>query len=75
MRRALEGTGAESSTRWVHIASLRGAAFAGLHFYWAVGGDVGLSISAGPLATERPPAVRDRGATGLDAGPLEPHVG
>lgn len=30
------------------------AAFAGLHFYWAVGGDVGLSISAGPLATERP---------------------
>ncbi|UQA92063.1 DUF3995 domain-containing protein [Streptomyces halobius] len=31
------------------------AAFAGVHFYWAVGGDVGLSISAGPLATERPP--------------------
>ncbi|GGX89943.1 hypothetical protein GCM10010324_39520 [Streptomyces hiroshimensis] len=30
------------------------AAFAGLHFYWAVGGDVGLSISAGPPATERP---------------------
>ncbi|WKX72683.1 DUF3995 domain-containing protein [Streptomyces sp. XD-27] len=30
------------------------AAFAGLHFYWAVGGDVGLSVSAGPLATERP---------------------
>jgi hypothetical protein len=25
-----------------------------LHFYWAIGGDVGLSISAGPLATERP---------------------
>ncbi|MFJ5798757.1 DUF3995 domain-containing protein [Streptomyces decoyicus] len=28
--------------------------FAGVHFYWAVGGEAGLSISAGPLATERP---------------------
>ncbi|MGD3109590.1 DUF3995 domain-containing protein [Streptomyces sp. YGL11-2] len=29
--------------------------FAASHFYWAVGGDVGLSVSAGPqLATVRP---------------------
>ncbi|MBT2442923.1 DUF3995 domain-containing protein [Streptomyces sp. ISL-36] len=39
---------------WGRIACLWAAAFAGLHFYWAVGGDVGLSISAGPLATESP---------------------
>ncbi|MGW7363087.1 DUF3995 domain-containing protein [Streptomyces sp. NPDC054841] len=54
MRRQPEGTGAEPSTLWGRIACLWAAAFAGLHFYWAVGGDVGLSISAGPLATERP---------------------
>lgn len=39
---------------WGRIACLWAVAFAGLHFYWAVGGDVGLSVSAGPLATERP---------------------
>ncbi|MFG2652560.1 DUF3995 domain-containing protein [Streptomyces sp. NPDC048436] len=55
MRRESEDKGAESpSTLWGRIACLWAAAFAGLHFYWAVGGDVGLSISAGPLATERP---------------------
>ncbi|MGP3988877.1 DUF3995 domain-containing protein [Streptomyces sp. 3N207] len=54
MRREPEGTGAQPSTLWGRIACLWAAAFAGLHFYWAVGGDVGLSISAGPLATERP---------------------
>ncbi|MGW2631535.1 DUF3995 domain-containing protein [Streptomyces chattanoogensis] len=48
------GTGAAPSTRWGRIACLWAATFAGLHFYWALGGDVGLSISAGPLATERP---------------------
>ncbi|WP_423247520.1 DUF3995 domain-containing protein [Streptomyces decoyicus] len=54
MRRQPEGTGAEPLTPWGRIACLWAAAFAGLHFYWAVGGDVGLSISAGPLAAERP---------------------
>ncbi|MFF8280886.1 DUF3995 domain-containing protein [Streptomyces lateritius] len=54
MRRQLEGTGAEPSTLWGRIACLWAAAFAGLHFSWAIGGDVGLSVSAGPLATERP---------------------
>ncbi|MFH9224931.1 DUF3995 domain-containing protein [Streptomyces lydicus] len=54
MRRQPEGTGAEPSTLWGRIACSWAAAFAGLHFYWAVGGEVGLSISAGPLATTRP---------------------
>ncbi|MEV7378281.1 DUF3995 domain-containing protein [Streptomyces lydicus] len=54
MRRQPERTGAEPSTLWGRIACLWAAAFAGLHFYWAVGGEVGLSISAGPLATTRP---------------------
>ncbi|MEV0371990.1 DUF3995 domain-containing protein [Streptomyces sp. NPDC050636] len=54
MKREPEGRGAEPSPLWGRIACLWAAAFAGLHFYWAVGGDVGLSVSAGPLATERP---------------------
>ncbi|QLE70307.1 DUF3995 domain-containing protein [Streptomyces rectiverticillatus] len=54
MRLQPRGTGAEPSTLWGRIACSWAAAFAGLHFYWAVGGDVGLSVSAGPLATERP---------------------
>ncbi|MEU2513496.1 DUF3995 domain-containing protein [Streptomyces syringium] len=54
MKRAPEGTGAEPSTLWGRIACWWAIAFAGLHFYWAVGGDVGLSVSAGPLASERP---------------------
>ncbi|MFI7095352.1 DUF3995 domain-containing protein [Streptomyces lydicus] len=54
MRRQPEGTGTEPSTLWGRIACLWAAAFAGLHFYWAVGGEVGLSVSAGPLATTRP---------------------
>ncbi|TVL91044.1 DUF3995 domain-containing protein [Streptomyces sp. SAJ15] len=54
VKRDPEETGAEPSTLWGRIACLWAVAFAGLHFYWAVGGDVGLSVSAGPLATERP---------------------
>ncbi|WP_172381711.1 DUF3995 domain-containing protein [Streptomyces sp. MNP-20] len=54
MRRRPEAAGAESSTYGGRVACLWAIAFAGLHFYWAVGGDVGLSVSAGPLATERP---------------------
>ncbi|MEU1464964.1 DUF3995 domain-containing protein [Streptomyces sp. NPDC005727] len=54
MNREQEGADAEPSTLWGRIACVWAAAFAGLHFYWAVGGDVGLSISAGPLAIERP---------------------
>ncbi|MEV6317044.1 DUF3995 domain-containing protein [Streptomyces sp. NPDC051776] len=43
------------SRRWGYVACAWGVAFAGLHLYWAVGGDVGLSVSAGPeLATRRP---------------------
>ncbi|MFH8589634.1 DUF3995 domain-containing protein [Streptomyces celluloflavus] len=39
---------------WGRIASAWAVAFAGLHFYWALGGSWGLSVSAGPLAEERP---------------------
>jgi hypothetical protein len=38
-----------------------------LHFYWAVGGDVGLSVSAGPLATERPLRFVGAGLWGVGA--------
>ncbi|MGW9043397.1 DUF3995 domain-containing protein [Streptomyces lydicus] len=54
MRRRPEGTGAAPSALWGRLACFWAAAFAGLHFYWALGGAVGLSISAGPLAGERP---------------------
>ncbi|TLQ47632.1 DUF3995 domain-containing protein [Streptomyces marianii] len=54
MKREPEGTGAEPSALWGRIACWWSVAFAGLHFYWAVGGGVGLGVSAGPLATERP---------------------
>ncbi|GAB7029638.1 DUF3995 domain-containing protein [Streptomyces sp. NPDC021749] len=54
MRRPPEGTDAAPATLWGRLACLWATAFAGLHFYWAVGGDAGLSLSAGPLATERP---------------------
>ncbi|KOG65791.1 hypothetical protein ADK76_05025 [Streptomyces griseoflavus] len=54
MSRGPEGTGGRWSPWWGHIACSWAAAFAGLHLYWAVGGEVGLSISAGPLAAERP---------------------
>ncbi|MFE6128315.1 DUF3995 domain-containing protein [Streptomyces sp. NPDC056437] len=54
MRRRPERAGAEPSTLWGRVACWWAAAFAGLHVYWAVGGDVGLSVSAGPLAAERP---------------------
>ncbi|PBC85861.1 MULTISPECIES: DUF3995 domain-containing protein [unclassified Streptomyces] len=54
MKREPEGTDAEPSTLWGRIACGWAVAFAGLHFYWAVGGEVGLNVSAGPLAAERP---------------------
>jgi len=40
---------------WGYVACLWALIFAASHFYWAVGGDVGLSVSAGrQLATARP---------------------
>ncbi|MFD9210077.1 DUF3995 domain-containing protein [Streptomyces sioyaensis] len=39
---------------WGRIACTWAVAFAVLHFYWALGGSRGLSVSAGPLAEERP---------------------
>ncbi|MFD4370259.1 DUF3995 domain-containing protein [Streptomyces sp. NPDC058486] len=55
MNRGRERTGGSGrSALWGRIACGWAVAFAGLHFYWGLGGDVGLSVSAGPLATERP---------------------
>ncbi|AZM52692.1 DUF3995 domain-containing protein [Streptomyces sp. WAC 01529] len=57
MRRRPEEAGAgteQSAALWGRIACLWATAFAGLHFYWALGGDTALSVSAGPLADERP---------------------
>lgn len=43
------------SWQWGYAACLWAVIFAGSHFYWALGGSVGLSVSAGKqLATERP---------------------
>lgn len=42
------------SGMWGRVACAWAVAFAALHFYWALGGDWGLSVSAGPLAEERP---------------------
>lgn len=39
---------------WGRIACTWAVTFAVLHFYWALGGGWGLSVSAGPLAEERP---------------------
>jgi hypothetical protein len=39
---------------WGRAACAWAIAFAVAHFYWALGGDVGLGVSAGPLAQERP---------------------
>ncbi|MFJ9588079.1 DUF3995 domain-containing protein [Streptomyces acidicola] len=39
---------------WGRIACAWAVAFATLHFYWALGGPWGLSVSAGPLAETRP---------------------
>ncbi|MEU6595551.1 DUF3995 domain-containing protein [Streptomyces sp. NPDC046881] len=39
---------------WGRIACAWAVAFAMLHFYWALGGNWGLSFSAGPLAEKRP---------------------
>lgn len=45
----------ESVWRWGYVACAWAVIFAGSHFYWAVGGDVGLSVSAGrQLADARP---------------------
>ncbi|GAA3933214.1 hypothetical protein GCM10022244_47210 [Streptomyces gulbargensis] len=54
MRHRPEAAGAVPSQLWGHLACWWSVTFAGLHVYWAVGGDVGLSVSAGPLAAERP---------------------
>ncbi|MFF2405818.1 DUF3995 domain-containing protein [Streptomyces sp. NPDC058092] len=43
-----------TSGSWGRIACAWAVAFAVLHFYWALGGSWGLSVSAGPLAEERP---------------------
>lgn len=46
---------AKSSWQWGYVACLWAVVFAGSHFYWALGGSAGLSVSAGEqLATERP---------------------
>ncbi len=39
---------------WGRVACAWAVAFAGLHLFWALGGAWGLSVSAGPLADERP---------------------
>ncbi|MGP3975287.1 DUF3995 domain-containing protein [Streptomyces sp. 8N114] len=39
---------------WGRIACAWAVAFALLHFFWALGGSWGLSVSAGPLAETRP---------------------
>lgn len=39
---------------WGLAACTWAVVFAALHFYWALGGDLGLAVSAGPLAEERP---------------------
>ncbi|MGA5499329.1 DUF3995 domain-containing protein [Streptomyces cinereoruber] len=55
MSRHHEGAGGSARTAlWGRIACGWAVAFAALHFYWGLGGGVGLSVSAGPLATERP---------------------
>lgn len=47
--------GMKSSWQWGYAACLWAVVFAGSHFYWALGGSAGLSVSAGEqLATERP---------------------
>ncbi|GIE67137.1 DUF3995 domain-containing protein [Actinoplanes palleronii] len=41
--------------RFGWVAAAWAVAFAGLHFFWGLGGDLGLAVSAGPdLAAERP---------------------
>lgn len=43
------------SRRWGWLAAGWATTFAGLHVFWALGGDVGLDVSAGErLASERP---------------------
>ncbi|MFF0483017.1 DUF3995 domain-containing protein [Streptomyces sp. NPDC004435] len=55
MNRGQKGRGTSApSALWGRIACGWSAAFAALHFYWALGGEIGLSVSAGPLAAERP---------------------
>ncbi|MFD8197543.1 DUF3995 domain-containing protein [Streptomyces wuyuanensis] len=55
MNRERERTGGSArSTVWGRIACGWAVSFAALHFYWGLGGDVGLGVSAGTLASERP---------------------
>ncbi|MEU4132541.1 DUF3995 domain-containing protein [Streptomyces wuyuanensis] len=46
--------GSARGTLWGRIACGWAVAFAALHFSWGLGGDAGLSVAAGPLASERP---------------------
>ncbi len=40
---------------WAYLAAAWATVFAGLHFFWALGGEAGLEVSAGErLASERP---------------------
>ncbi|NNJ05544.1 DUF3995 domain-containing protein [Streptomyces sp. PKU-MA01144] len=45
-----------SASRWYgYLAASWAVAFAGLHFFWALGGEAGLEVSSGErLASERP---------------------
>ncbi|MFD7552137.1 DUF3995 domain-containing protein [Streptomyces sp. NPDC059816] len=46
--------GRTTSGTWGRLACAWALVFAALHFFWALGGGWGLSVSAGPLAEERP---------------------
>jgi hypothetical protein len=57
-----------SATSWAFLAAAWCAAFALLHIYWAIGGDVGLAQSAGAnLARTRPTAFVLFGLWGVAA--------
>lgn len=43
-----------ASGLWGRVACAWAVAFAVLHLYWALGGNWGLDVSAGPVAAERP---------------------
>ncbi|MYT32295.1 DUF3995 domain-containing protein [Streptomyces sp. SID8354] len=67
---------------WGRGACAWAVAFGVLHFYWALGGSWGLSVSAGPLAEERPGWFVAVGLWGVGmlcaqarAGPIPPRPG
>ncbi|KOG91621.1 hypothetical protein ADK38_02165 [Streptomyces varsoviensis] len=53
-RGSVAGVSGSAGGMWGWIACGWAVAFAGLHFFWGLGGSWGLSVSAGPLADERP---------------------